>query len=97
MEFMILLGYVLNKPFLHRSLRSHHGGRIVVVEHGGKLAGADLGDEELGGLILAELEDARGGRVGLADPAEPPLMSVQPRKGADPAILDRGRFVSAAG
>jgi hypothetical protein len=32
-EFMGLLGYVLNDPSLHGSLRGHHRRRIVVVEH----------------------------------------------------------------
>src|SRR6266478_5559327 len=63
-EFMILPGYVLNNPFFHRSLRGHDRWRIVVVEECWLLARAHLGNEELGGLNLAELEGTRGRRAG---------------------------------
>src|SRR5260370_20133491 len=70
-EVMALLGYVLNDPFLHRSLRGHHRWRLVGVEHHGLLACAYLGDEELSSLVvLAELKYA-GGRHWLAtEPAK---------------------------
>src|SRR5258708_20708369 len=87
-EVMALLGYVLNDPFLHRSLSGHDRWRLVGVEHHGLLACAYLGDEELIGLIvLAELENA-GGRHWLAtESAKPLLASVQTSEIADVVIV----------
>src|SRR5258708_6590118 len=72
-EFVVLLGYVLNDPLFHRSLCGHDRWRIVAVEQRWLLARAYLRNKELGRLYLAELEGARG-RDGLAaDPAKPLL------------------------
>src|SRR5467141_3940800 len=78
-EVMALLGYVLNDPFLHRSLSGHDRRRFVGVEHHGLLACAYLGDEELSCLIiLAEPEDA-GGRHWLATEPAKPLLAIAQR------------------
>src|SRR5882724_9377693 len=77
-EVMALLGYVLNDPFLHRSLSGHDRWRLVGVEHHRLLVCAYLGDEELSSLIiLAELENAGGRHWRAAEPAKPLLAIAQ--------------------
>src|SRR5260370_3259316 len=83
-EVMALLSYVLNDPFLHRSLSGHDRWRLVGVEHHGLLDCSYLGDEELIGLIvLAELEDTGGRHWRATESAKPLLASAQSTEIAD--------------
>ena len=82
-EFVVLLGGVLNDPLLHRTLRGHDRRRVVVVEQRRLLARAHLGNEELRRLVFAELERAGRRHRGAAHAAKAPLAAAQSRGRGD--------------